>query len=106
MTFRTSVFAAFVAAGFAFSPAAIARNSHHDIDEMTDEELTEAKEGIEEGLEEINESQEEIAERRDDEDTGKIESAALGVAEEALEAAEEALEEVLEEIVEEQQSRK
>ena len=110
MSFRTSVFAATlsfgVAAGFAFAPIASATEIHvNDIDEMSDEELAEAREGIEEGLEEIAESREEIQEERDDGDTGKIEAAALAIADAALDTAEEALEEVLEEIVEEQESR-
>ena len=113
MTINSSVFvAAFVAAGLAFSPVASALEIHigdvdvHEIDEMSDEELAEAKEEIEEGLEEIKEGREEIQEERDDGDTGRIETAALAIADTALDAAEEALEEVLDEIEEEQESRK
>jgi hypothetical protein len=109
MTINSSVFvAAFVAAGLAFSPVASALEIHidEDLSEMSDKDLAEAKEGIEEGLEEIQEGREEIQEERDDGDAGKIESAALAIADTALEAAEEALEEILEEIEEEQASRK
>ena len=108
MIIKTSVFAAVVAASFAFSPMASAGihiNVNEDIEDMSDEELAEANDGIREGLEEIRESREEIAERKVEEETGRIEAAALGVADGALDAAEEALEEVLEEIEDEQKSR-
>ena len=109
MIIKTSVFAAVVAASFAFSPMASAGihiNDNKDIEDMSDEELVEARDGIQEGLEEIRESREEISDRKVEEDTGRIETAALGVAEGALEAAEEALEEVLEDIEDEQKTRK
>ena len=112
MIIKTSVFAAVVAASFAFSPmasAAVVINGtsiNKDIEDMSDEELVEARDGIQEGLEEIRESREEISDRMVEEDTGRIESAALGVAEGALDAAEDTLEEVLEDIEDEQKSRK
>ncbi len=66
MTIKTSIFAAVIAASFAFSPIASAGihiNVDKDIEDMSDKELAEAREGLREGLEEIRESRDEIAGR-------------------------------------------
>lgn len=104
MSFKTVVISALLGAGLVFG-AGVSAYAHEDIDEMTDEELVEAEEGIQEGLVEIEEGRAEIAVKLADEDIGHFEGAALEIADKALDGVEEVLEEVLEEIDEEQASR-
>lgn len=104
MSFKSVVVSALLGAGLVFGTG-VSAFAHDDIDEMTDEELVEAEEGIQEGLAEIEESRAEIAEQLAEEDIGHIEGAALEIADKALDGVEEVLEEVLEEIDEEQASR-
>jgi VIT1/CCC1 family predicted Fe2+/Mn2+ transporter len=105
MTIRTSVLAAAVAFGFVFSGSANAHDYSKDLEDMTDEELSDVFEEVTDGLEEVRESRVEVKEEAADEDAGKIERTALGIADKALGVAETALEDVLEEIEEEQKSR-
>ena len=101
---RGFIFAAIFATTLGLSGTAQA-HFDSDIDEMSDAELTEAREGIKEGLEEIREGRVEIKEELEDDHHGMIAHFALNIAEGALDTAEEVLEETLEEIEDEQESR-